>query len=158
MSKTNFSSWKSRIVSVCLENRIALYSPHTSWDKTRGAIGDWLARALPHTNSRIILPQGTNSEFGAGRIADVDSNTPITLANSIERVKRHTGIKTVQVSIGVNQSLETPIRNFAVCPGAGSTVLRGVKADLYISGIGKINLITDLETGIYWCIYKNIFF
>lgn len=130
--------WKTRIVSICIENRIALYSPHTSWDKTPGAIGDWLARALPNTNSKIILPE-TDGEFGAGRVAEVDSPTPITLADSIERVKRHTGIKTVQVSIGVNQTLSSPIRKFAVCPGSGSSVLKDVEADLYISGILSIS-------------------
>lgn len=121
-------------MSVCLENRIAVYSPHTSWDNTRGAIGDWLAEALPHENSQIILPSAENSEIGCGRKADVKSNAPITLADAIERVKIHTGIKTVQVGIGVNNSLNSEIKSFAVCPGSGSSVLKGVPVDLYISG------------------------
>lgn len=127
-------SWKTRLVSVCLENRIALYSPHTSWDNCRGSIGDWLARALPHTKSEIILPSPQNSNIGAGRIATVDSSTPITLGDSIECVKKHTGIKTVQVAIGVDSSLSTEIKSFAVCPGSGSSVLKGVSTDLYITG------------------------
>lgn len=122
------------MVSLCLENRIALFSPHTSWDNTRGAIGDWLARALPHKESQIILASPENSGIGAGRIAQVDSTTPITLANSIELVKKHTGMKTVQVAIGVNNSLDSIINSFAVCPGAGNSVLKGIQADLYISG------------------------
>lgn len=129
-----FRSWKTRLVSVCLENRIALYSPHTSWDNKRGSIGDWLARALPHTKSDIIMPSAEDNNIGTGRIANVDSNTPITLADSIECVKKHTGIKTVQVAIGVNSSLSTEIKSFAVCPGSGGSVLKGVSADLYITG------------------------
>lgn len=136
-----FSSWKTRLVSVCLENRIALYSPHTSWDNNRGAIGDWLARALPHKESRIILPSAANSEIGTGRIAEVDSATPITLAEAIECVKKHTGIKTVQVAIGVDSSLDSVINSFGVCPGSGSSVLKGVKVDLFISGDSKKLLI-----------------
>lgn len=123
-----------RLVSVCLENRIALFSPHTSWDNTRGAIGDWLVRALPHKESQIILPSPENSEIGTGRIAQVDSDSSITLADSIELVKKHTGIKTVQVAIGINNSLDSVINSFAVCPGSGSSVLKGIQADLYISG------------------------
>lgn len=130
----NCRSWKTRLVSVCLENRIALYSPHTSWDNNRGAIGDWLARALPHKESQIILPSAGNSNIGCGRVAKVESSTPITLADSIERVKRHTGIKTVQVAIGVGMTLDSTVNSFAVCPGSGSSVLKGVQADLYISG------------------------
>lgn len=135
-------------MSVCLENRIALYSPHTSWDNTRDAIGDWLARALPHKQSQIIIPSAENSEIGSGRIAQVDSVTPITLADAIELVKKHTGIKTVQVAIGVNNTLNSVINSFAVCPGAGSSVLKGIKADLYISGIftRKKSFAKDLNT------------
>lgn len=131
-------SWKTRLVSICLENRIALYSPHTSWDNNRGSIGDWLARALPHKTSEVISPSPENSNIGTGRIANVSSDTPITLADSIERVKKHTGIKTVQVAIGVNSSLNSEIKSFAVCPGSGGSVLKGVSADLYISGKVKV--------------------
>lgn len=129
-----FRSWKTRLVAVCLENRIALYSPHTSWDNKRGSIGDWLAGALPHTKSDIIIPSPEDNSIGAGRIANVNSDTPITLADSIERVKKHTGIKTVQVAIGVNSSLSTEIKSFAVCPGSGASVLKGISTDLYITG------------------------
>lgn len=121
---------------MCFENRIAVYSPHTSWDNSPGSIGDWLARALPHTESKVILPSTDDSTIGCGRIADVNTNSgPITLADSIERVKKHTGIKTVQVAIGVNSSLSTEIKSFAVCPGSGGSVLKGVPADLYITGM-----------------------
>lgn len=119
---------------MCLENRIALYSPHTSWDNNRGSIGDWLARALPHTTADVILPSPEDSNIGGGRVANVTSDIPITLADAIERVKKHTGIKTVQVAIGVNSSLSTEIKSFAVCPGSGGSVLKGISADLYITG------------------------
>lgn len=119
---------------MCLENRIALYSPHTSWDNKRGAIGDWLAQALPHKESQIISPSAENSDIGCGRVAQVESATPINLAEAIECVKKHTGIKTVQVAIGVNKSLDSIVNSFAVCPGSGSSVLKGVEVDLYISG------------------------
>lgn len=122
------------MVSVCLENRIALYSPHTSWDNNRGSIGDWLARALPHATSEVILPSPEDSNIGTGRIATVNSDAPIPLADAIKRVKKHTGIKTVQVAIGVSSSLSTEIKTFAVCPGSGSSVLKGIPADLYITG------------------------
>lgn len=125
---------------MCLENRIALFSPHTSWDNTRGAIGDWLARALPHNSSQIILPSTGNSDIGCGRMAEVISDSPITLKDAIERVKKHTGIKTVQVAIGVDKTLDSVIKSFAVCPGSGSAVLKGVPVDLYISGNILLNI------------------
>lgn len=45
-----FSNWKERIVSMCLANSIAMYSPHTAWDATLGGVNDWLANALPVKN------------------------------------------------------------------------------------------------------------
>ena len=36
------STWKERIVVQCLENRIAVYSPHTSFDALKGGVNDWL--------------------------------------------------------------------------------------------------------------------
>jgi len=37
-------SWKERVVVRCLEERMAVYSPHTSWDAVQGGINDWLVR------------------------------------------------------------------------------------------------------------------
>lgn len=61
-----FSDWKQRIVAFLLENRISLYSPHTSWDCVRGGVNDWLASAFHFAESTPILP-GTDPNFGAGR-------------------------------------------------------------------------------------------
>lgn len=135
-----YSTWKERIVALCLEKRIALYSPHTSWDSVRGGVTDWLARTLSNKEARVILPASgteTMSDVGGGRFCELDA--PLPLAEAIERVKKHTGIKTVQVSLGVNSTLETPIKTYAVCAGSGSSVLKGVVADLYITGKRAIN-------------------
>ena len=35
-------SWKERIAVKCVENRIAVFSPHTSWDAVPGGINSWL--------------------------------------------------------------------------------------------------------------------
>lgn len=120
---------------MCLEKRIALYSPHTSWDSVRGGVTDWLAKTLSDAESKVILASAgteTMTDVGAGRFCELAA--PLSLAEAIERVKKHTGIKTVQVSLGVNSSLETPIKTYAVCAGSGSSVLKGVAADLYITG------------------------
>lgn len=35
-------SWKERIIVKCIENRIAVFSPHTTYDTLDGGINDWL--------------------------------------------------------------------------------------------------------------------
>ena len=36
------AEWKERSVVKLIENRIALYSPHTTWDSVDGGMNDWL--------------------------------------------------------------------------------------------------------------------
>jgi len=35
-------SWKERVCVKCVENRVAVFSPHTSWDCVPGGINSWL--------------------------------------------------------------------------------------------------------------------
>ena len=35
-------SWKERVAVKCVENKVAVFSPHTSWDCVPGGINSWL--------------------------------------------------------------------------------------------------------------------
>ncbi|ETN61980.1 anon-35F/36A [Anopheles darlingi] len=126
-------SWKERIVTLCLQECIAVYSPHTCWDNVTNGVNDWLATALPLASSQPIQENLSNPSYGAGRICVVQGE--LTLRQAIDRIKDHTKVKAVQVarSHGCVQ-LDVPIRTFAVCAGSGGSLLKGVKADLYITG------------------------
>ena len=39
-------SFQERIIATCLEKRIAVYSPHTSFDAVSGGVNDWLTSAF----------------------------------------------------------------------------------------------------------------
>ena len=125
-------SWKERIVSICLEHRIALYSPHTSWDCVRNGVNDWLAKSLPVKTSKIVLQNESNPDIGAGRLCE--TNGTITLKEAIQMIKDHTNIQIFKLAVGIDSSLESEIKTFAVCAGSGTSVLKGVKADLWITG------------------------
>lgn len=129
-----FSSWKQRIITTCLENRIALYSPHTAWDCIRGGVNDWLARSLPHSLSTVILPHEGNPDFGSGRLFSIVNDHPITVRQAIDKLKRHAGIDHVNVAIGADRSFDSVVETVAVCAGSGASVLKDVHADLYITG------------------------
>uniref|UniRef100_A0A1B0APL1 NIF3-like protein 1 n=1 Tax=Glossina palpalis gambiensis TaxID=67801 RepID=A0A1B0APL1_9MUSC len=219
------TDWKQRIVSMCLAESIAVYSPHTAWDVVPGGVNEWLARALPYENMtpiRVRLPKRSiifsslpeqilifqtvkfnilvlvrvvigfiqfnvnrynitskaksrglvtihvNEEIrkginfnhkkvikilgrriikqrfpdyyhllsncsepnvGLGRIF----STSLTLKEAIAAVQLHIGLD-VHVAFGNRHTLKTKIITVAVCAGSGSSLLRGVKADLYITG------------------------
>lgn len=120
-------------MSQCLENRVALYSPHTAWDAVSGGVNDWLASFLTSSISRPITPSPVDPDrVGAGRVLTLAD--PISLDTLINRFKEHIGIPHLNVAIGSDQSLNSPIRTVALCAGSGSSVLRGVAADVYITG------------------------
>jgi putative NIF3 family GTP cyclohydrolase 1 type 2 len=37
---------QEKIIARCLENKIAVYSPHTALDALKGGVNDWLAEAF----------------------------------------------------------------------------------------------------------------
>jgi len=39
----------------CLENKIAVFSPHTSLDALKGGVNDWLAEAFGKEKKVVIL-------------------------------------------------------------------------------------------------------
>jgi dinuclear metal center YbgI/SA1388 family protein len=47
-------NWKEKIVLTCIENRIAIYSPHTALDAIKGGINDWLLAAFGSSQSHPI--------------------------------------------------------------------------------------------------------
>lgn len=122
-------SWKERIINHCLRNGIAVYSPHTSWDNVTNGVNDWLAAALPSSSSRPILANPINPLNGAGRICEVKGE--LTLEEAVQSIQWHTKLKHMMVEAAPSAS---GIQTFAVCAGSGASVLKGVKADLYVTG------------------------
>ncbi|XP_069768975.1 NIF3-like protein 1 isoform X2 [Narcine bancroftii] len=57
------STWKERVLTGALENRVAIYSPHTALDAIPGGVNDWLAGCLGE-GSRKPLSQ---SSWDTGR-------------------------------------------------------------------------------------------
>ncbi|XP_013146281.1 PREDICTED: NIF3-like protein 1 isoform X2 [Papilio polytes] len=132
LKSVNQSSWKERIVSFLLENRISLYSPHTSWDSTQGGVNDWLASAFPYYEATPIVP-GVDPNTGAGRFVRLNSNIPLT--DAVGRVKKVTGLKYVRLALGCGKSMNDTIQTVALCAGSGGSVLKNVSnADLFLTG------------------------
>ncbi|KAK7488245.1 hypothetical protein BaRGS_00020552 [Batillaria attramentaria] len=210
------NSWKERIVGKCLENRIAMFSPHTSWDAAADGVNDWLIRACGdvtdlkpleqteayrngHTKKLSFITSSTEVEkvtvplqgipgveilretlsrgnagdadmmklsltcaastvatilnelqkgrtniaslecsdmaklpslgFGMGRVGQL--NPPVAIETVVSNIKKHLGLQHVQLA---RTEGKAQISTVAVCAGSGSSVLRGVTADLYLTG------------------------
>uniref|UniRef100_A0A182J6N0 NIF3-like protein 1 n=1 Tax=Anopheles atroparvus TaxID=41427 RepID=A0A182J6N0_ANOAO len=122
-------SWKERIINHCLRKGIAVYSPHTSWDNVANGVNDWLASALPKVCSDIILKNATNPTYGSGRLCSL--NPSLTLSEAVQQIQQYTKLDHVMVFPTAHSFR---LRTYAVCAGSGASVLKGVEADLYVTG------------------------
>lgn len=196
---------KQRIVTMAMENRVAVYSPHTSCDAVENGVNDWLAKSLGVLKlSHPIKPTDTSEKFafnvtcekesfsksfqrcmsrnfsdseisersctvscnsgevpkfmnliskncdymeklqitrnkafnkslnGMGRVCLLNENT--TLEELLGSIKYHIGIPHLRVAIGDNKTLKSPLKSVALCAGSGSSILSGMKSDLYLTG------------------------
>ena len=59
-----WSNPKQKIVTMALENRIAIYSPHTCCDAIEGGVNDWLAKSLGGLKAKHpVQPKRAEDEF-----------------------------------------------------------------------------------------------
>lgn len=58
----------------------------------------------------------------------------VTIADAVDRVKKLTGLQHVRLALGNGRSMDSKVDSVALCAGSGASVLKGVKADLYLTG------------------------
>lgn len=134
MKRLTNAQWKDRIIIKSLENKIAVYSPHTSWDACPNGVNDWLADSLPNSKKVPAIPNESNPEFGGGRVCEISE--PFTIKDAVEMIKKYTGLTHVHVATASNGSLESQVKRFGVCAGSGASILKAIKEpiDLFITG------------------------
>ncbi|KZC04947.1 PREDICTED: NIF3-like protein 1 [Dufourea novaeangliae] len=132
MKSVTTRSWKERIVAKCLENKIAVYCPHTTFDSVKGGVNDWLASAFENVldTSKPIEPNSDNLEYGFGRLCSLKKK--ISIEEAVQLVKQRTGLNHVRLARA--RQTDGFISTVALCAGSGVSVLKNVPADLYLTG------------------------
>nr|XP_022336773.1 NIF3-like protein 1 isoform X1 [Crassostrea virginica] len=88
MKKLVQSNWKDRIITGCLENRIAVFSPHTSYDAVAGGVNDWLLQAFDVESSHPVTPSLVTSDPYNKRLQiTVDNDVQESMLRSLSRVE-----------------------------------------------------------------------
>ncbi|MFY9341276.1 MAG: Nif3-like dinuclear metal center hexameric protein [Planctomycetota bacterium] len=107
---------------------VAVHSPHTALDAAPGGLADWLVeRLLGGEAPEEVRPCG-DGEFG--RVAT--AATFIPFRSLVQRCKRTFGVRWLQVARPARAAAR--VRTIAVAAGAGGAVLRGVAADVFVTG------------------------
>ncbi|XP_078063509.1 NIF3-like protein 1 isoform X2 [Mustelus asterias] len=237
LTRLTMASWKERLVVRSLENRVAIFSPHTAMDASRCGVNDWLAKGLGECSSvplsmsvgdslvnpgshrlEVTLRDGFDTSFltelesldgvcvtllplssgsrllvtcsrkglvevvrllaslegllvgpevvelqkpplpgtGMGRLCTLGQ--AVSTATLIERVKGHLKLAHVRLALGAGRTLESPVSSVALCAGSGGSVLRGVKADLYLTGEMSHHEVLDavaVGTSVVLCEHSN---
>ncbi|XP_067833018.1 NIF3-like protein 1 [Heptranchias perlo] len=214
LRRVTMATWKERLIVRALENRVAIYSPHTAFDALPDGVNDWLARGLgdcstiPLTTSTsdsfptpasrrldVTVPASFDSASLLARFRAMDGISVVTATVSsgvrlslscsekalveavrmlrefeelyrtleivelqkpplpdtgmgrfctlreassirtlVERVKDHLGLPHLRLALGAGSTLDSMVTTAAVCAGSGASVVRDVKADLYLTG------------------------
>ncbi|QRV80047.1 NIF3 (NGG1p interacting factor 3) [Ceratobasidium sp. AG-Ba] len=118
----------------CAASGISVFSPHTALDSVRGGVNDTLAASLGSHSTIDILGEIKENDAGAGRLVTLAE--PVNLATLCDRVKSYCGLKNLQVGVSPkhNSVTEGVIRTIAICAGSGGSVLKGARADVYLTG------------------------
>ena len=106
---------------------LPVYSPHTALDAAPGGLADWLIEgALGDDVPTEVRPCG---EGEYGRVAELSRG--IAWSALLDRIKQLFGVSHLQIAKPPGTG---KVRSIAVAAGAGSGVLRGTPADVYVTG------------------------
>nr|XP_036676983.1 NIF3-like protein 1 [Drosophila suzukii] len=155
LTRITQSNWKERVVASCLANDIALYSPHTAWDKTLGGVNDWLSKAVNRIISiRPLEPElGAPPGTGSGRYIE----TNLEISHLVESLQKHIE-SSIHIALAVSHQPKTIIQSVGICAGSGGSLLKGTKADLIITGEMSHHELLDFthnNTTVLLCNHSN---
>lgn len=130
-----------RLVWELLTHRIAIYSPHTSFDSALYGINQSLAEGLGLIDTQpLSVPADAPPGTGTGRIGRVQPE--VSLRTMAERLKRFLVLPGLQY-VG---PLDRPIERVAIaCGAAGELLTSARRAGCHLLVLGETNLHTCLE-------------
>ncbi len=131
------SNPQARATLRLVENGIGVYSPHTALDAAHGGVNDWLAGFFD------------GKVFAEGLARIITLKDPVSILNLGKKIKQALQLNHLQIA-----SIERPIKTLALCAGAGIEALRGICADVYLTGEMKhhdVLAAVENGTGVILC-------
>ena len=117
---------QGRVVRALLAG-FPVYTPHTALDAAPGGLADWLLEGAVGD----VVPSAVHAVGdGYGRFAELSK--PIAWSALVERLKEQFGVEHLQVARPAKAP--SKVRSIAVAAGAGSGALRGVPAEVFVTG------------------------
>ena len=125
----------TEMIMKAVQAGVTIYSPHTALDAVEGGVNDWLIKAIGdvHEVTAIEPDPAYPAPAGMGRRGRL--TTPTTMTDVILRTKAYLGLEAIRVATTNAHREGAAIETLAVCPGAGGSMLSGLKdVDLVLTG------------------------
>ncbi|XP_031553585.1 NIF3-like protein 1 isoform X2 [Actinia tenebrosa] len=121
----NIPSSSGSCITLCCSNSELPQVIQVIKEKLSSVTYDLIVQPL----SKVPIPN-----TGTGRLCTLFSS--LSLGELVGRIKKHLGIEYVRLAISQKESCtaSTKVSSIAVCAGSGGSVLKGVKADVLLSG------------------------
>ncbi|KAJ8312395.1 hypothetical protein KUTeg_009768 [Tegillarca granosa] len=98
------NSWKERIITKCIENRIAIYSQHTSHDAVKDGVNDWLISAFVESKAQSKIIAALTAIKGVKISDSVTLTENLIQLNVLCKVDKITDV--VMVTTEYNQHIQ----------------------------------------------------
>lgn len=129
VKKMTDRTWQQKLLLDCAENKIAVYSAHTSLDSVLGGVNDVLAAQLGLQHTEVLMP-AAGGEAGLGRVGCLPAT--LTLQEFSEKIKAV--LKLDRVVVG---DAGQKVNKVALCGGAGADFISealAAGADTFVTG------------------------
>lgn len=119
---------RQQVLLAALAAGFAVYSPHTALDAAPSGLAEWLAEGvLAGAEPDDIRPCG-DGDFGRW----VKLPRPVPFDELLARIGRC--LRRKEFAVAKPERLRSRVRTVAVAAGAGAGVLRGCRADVWLTG------------------------
>ncbi len=134
LKRLRSSEPSERAVLRCATQGITVFSPHTALDAAPDGVNAWLLEAFGAGQRGPCVANAVDARYGQGRFVRLEAE--ITLADAVDRIKRHLMLPQLRVAAAARHETSTAsIRSVAVCAGAGGSVFEKLSGyDLYLTG------------------------
>ncbi|GAA6039366.1 hypothetical protein JCM8097_002818 [Rhodosporidiobolus ruineniae] len=158
----------------CIAQGVSVFTIHTAADNSVGGVNDFMGSGLLEVAGVDVKAQGENGLIrpgqgkgiralteakncpeghegaGGGRFVDLKEagGKSLSWEEAVEAVKGRLGLKYIQAAR--SPSGPSTISTIAICAGSGGGVLKGVKADLWLTGeLGHHDILAANAQGIH---------
>lgn len=140
------AEWKQRSIVKCIENRIAVYSPHTVWDSIEGGINDWIIEAFDNKKVETIHPiKSFDNPTGMEKTVKVNVSYGQSKEKLLSKVSALDDVKFVSEKDVINSDSVKKVELEFVTSSKGVVTLIDLLNSLYEPNILSTLRIYDLE-------------